>query len=232
MKIIGIIPARYGSTRFPGKPLADIAGKPMIQWVYEGALKSKILGRVIIATDDKRIFQCAGRFTKDVVMTPEFKSGTDRLAFVSENMDCDIVVNIQGDEPLIDANVIDSAVKPLAENSGIDAATVATEFESETEKSNPNNVKVITDKKNFAIYFSRLPLPAALKHIGLYVYKKDFLIKFSKMAQTELELKEKLEQLRILENGYKIYVTKTVYNTIGVDTKEDLEKVRKIISRR
>jgi 3-deoxy-manno-octulosonate cytidylyltransferase (CMP-KDO synthetase) len=232
MKIIGIIPARYGATRFPGKPVADIFGKSMIQWVYEGAGRSKILDKIIIATDDKRVFECASKFTKDVMLTPEFNSGTDRLAFAAKNIDCDIVVNIQGDEPLIEAAIIDSAVEPLVKDGKIDSGTIAAEFENESEKNNPNNVKVITDKNNFAIYFSRLPLPASLKHIGLYVYKKDFLMKFSKMEQTELELKEKLEQLRIIENGYKIYVTKTGYKTIGVDTKEDLEKVKKLLAAR
>lgn len=230
MKITGIIPARYGSTRFPGKPLADINGKPMIQWVYESAKKSKLLGSVIIATDDKRILDAAHKFTKDAVLTPQFNSGTDRLAFVAKNIECDIVVNIQGDEPLIKPEIIDSAISPLASNKDIVAGTIATEFENENEIKNPNNVKVIIDKNGFAIYFSRLPLPSSLKHIGLYAYKKDFLKKYAEMAQTELELKEKLEQLRILENGYKIYVTKTDYKTIGVDTKEDLEKVKKLIS--
>ena len=232
MKIIGIIPARYGSTRFPGKPIAVIAGKPMIQWVYEAARKSKILGRVIIATDDKRILDCAAKFTKDVMLTPEFNSGTDRLAYAAKDIDCDIVVNIQGDEPLIKPEVITAAVAPLAEIPAIYVGTIATEFETDSERDDPNNVKVIVDKNNFAIYFSRLPLPAALKHIGLYVYRKDFLMKFSGLKQTELELKEKLEQLRIIENGYKIYVTKTGYKTVGVDTKGDLEKVEKIISQR
>jgi len=230
MKIVGIIPARYGSTRFPGKPLAEILGKPMIQWVYENAAKSKILDKIIIATDDKRIFDAALKFTKDAILTPEFNSGTDRLAFVAKNIDCDIAVNIQGDEPLIKAGIIDAAVQPLVKDSGIVVGTIASEFENEDETKNPNNVKVIIDKNNFAIYFSRLPLPAALKHIGLYAYEKRFLMKFSGMARTELELNEKLEQLRIIENGYKIYVTKTDYKTIGVDTEEDLEKVKKLIS--
>ena len=226
MKIIGIIPARYSSTRFPGKPLVKIKGKPMIQWVYEAASKSKLLDEVIIATDDKRISDCAGKFAAKVVMTPICNSGTDRLAFTVKKINCDIVVNIQGDEPLIKAEMIDSAIRPLLENKNVLVSTLATNFESETERNNPNSVKVILDKNNYAIYFSRLPLHSSLKHIGLYVYRKKFLLKFAQMKQTPLELAEKLEQLRILENGYKIYVAKTKHKTIGVDTKSDLEKVK------
>jgi len=227
MKIIGVIPVRYNSTRFPGKPLVKILDKPMMQWVYEAALKSKFLDEVIIATDDKKIYDCAGTFGAKVVMTPECNSGTDRLAFVVRKINCGIVVNIQGDEPLLEPEIIDAAIKPLTINKNNQVSTIATNFESENEKNNPNNVKVILDKNNFAIYFSRLPLPNSLKHIGLYVYKKNFLLKFAGMKQTPLELAEKLEQLRILENGCKIYVAKTKYKTIGVDTKSDLNEVKK-----
>ncbi|MDO8734595.1 MAG: 3-deoxy-manno-octulosonate cytidylyltransferase [Elusimicrobiota bacterium] len=230
MKIIGIIPVRYNSTRFPGKPLVKILDRPMIQWVYEAAMMSKFLDEVIIATDDKKIFDCAGTFASKVVMTPECNSGTDRLAFIVKKINCDIVVNIQGDEPLIKAEMIDSAIRSLLENKNVLVSTLATNFESETERNNPNSVKVILDRNNFAIYFSRLPLSGSLKHIGLYVYRKDFLLKFAAMKQTSLELAEKLEQLRILENGHKIYVVKTKYKTIGVDTKSDLEQVKKWLS--
>ncbi|HAX62068.1 MAG TPA: 3-deoxy-manno-octulosonate cytidylyltransferase [Elusimicrobia bacterium] len=230
MKIIGIIPARYSSTRFPGKPLVKISGKYMIQRVYEAASESKLLNEVIIATDDKRIFDCAKKFGGKVVMTPKCNSGTDRLAFTVKKINCDIVVNIQGDEPLIKPEMIDLAIKPLLKNKSIIVSTIATEFCNAKEKNSPNNVKVILDKNRFAIYFSRLPLPNSLKHIGLYVYRKFFLLKFARMKQTPLELSEKLEQLRILENGYKIYVAKTKYKTIGVDTKSDLEKVKKWLS--
>jgi 3-deoxy-manno-octulosonate cytidylyltransferase (CMP-KDO synthetase) len=229
MKIIGIIPARYSSTRFPGKPLVKIKGKPMIQWVYEAASKSKLLDEVIIATDDKRISDCAGTFASKVVMTPECNSGTDRLAFTVKKINCALVINIQGDEPLIKAEMIDSAIRPLLENKNVLVSTLATNFESETERNNPNSVKVILDKNNFAIYFSRLPLSGSLKHIGLYVYHKDFLLKFAQMKQTPLEISEKLEQLRILENGHKIYVEKTKYKTIGVDTEDDLKKVKRVL---
>lgn len=229
MKVIGIIPARYFSTRLPGKPLVRILDRPMLQWVYEASLKSRLLDEVIIATDDKKIFDCAGAFNAKVVMTPECKSGTDRIAFASKKINCDIVANIQGDEPLIKPEIIDAAIKPLIKNKSIVVSTIATDFENEKEKNNPNNVKVILDKNNFAIYFSRLLLPNSLKHIGLYVYRKNFLLKFSQLKQTPLELAEKLEQLRVLENGYKIYVSKTKYKTIGVDTKDDLKKVKRVM---
>ncbi|PKM92943.1 MAG: 3-deoxy-manno-octulosonate cytidylyltransferase [Elusimicrobia bacterium HGW-Elusimicrobia-4] len=233
MKIIGIIPVRYNSTRFHGKPLVEIFNKPMIQWVYEAAMMSKFLDEVIVATDDKRIFDCATGFGAEVVMTPECNSGTDRIAFTVKKTNCDIAVNIQGDEPLIKPEIIDAAIEPLVKNKDIQVATIATTFENEKEKNNPNNVKVILDKNGFALYFTRYSLLATrylYKHIGLYVYRKKFLLKFSQMKQTPLELTEKLEQLRILENGYKIYVAKTKYKTIGVDTKSDLNKVKKWLS--
>jgi len=229
MKIIGIIPVRYNSTRFPGKPLVKILDRPMIQWVYEAAMMSKFLNEVIIATDDKRIFDCAGTFASKVVMTPKCNSGTDRLAFTVKKINCDIVVNIQGDEPLIKAEMIDSAIRSLMENKNVLVSTLATNFESETERNDPNSVKVILDKNNYAIYFSRLALPNSLKHIGLYVFRKNFLLKFSRMKQIPLELAERLEQLRILENGHKIYVAKTKHKTIGVDTKDDLKKVKRVL---
>ncbi|MEW6555800.1 MAG: 3-deoxy-manno-octulosonate cytidylyltransferase [Elusimicrobiota bacterium] len=230
MNVIGIIPARYSSTRLPGKPLIKISRKPMIQWVYEAVLKSKLLDRIIIATDDKRIFDVAKSFNADIVMTPRCNSGTDRISFASKKIDCDIVVNIQCDEPLIKAAMIDSAIKPVIEHKNILVSTLAADFYDTEEKNNPNNVKVILDKNNFAIYFSRLPLPNSLKHIGLYVYRRNFLLKFAQMDQTPLEKAEKLEQLRILENNYKIYVVKTKHKTIGVDTKNDLEKVKKMLA--
>ncbi|MBN1384988.1 MAG: 3-deoxy-manno-octulosonate cytidylyltransferase [Elusimicrobia bacterium] len=233
MKIIGIIPCRYAATRFPGKPLAKIFGKPMVQWVYEASLKSRFLSKVIIATDDRRIFNSAKSFGADVVMTPECNSGTDRVVFAARKIDCNIVVNIQGDEPLIKPGIIDSAINPLVNNKKISVSTIAVKFEKQKDILNPNNVKVIVDKSNFAVYFTRYPLlvqSCQYKHIGLYVFRKDFLLEFSKMKQTPFEIAEKLEQLRILENGYKIYVARTRYKTIGVDTPGDLNKVKKMLS--
>ncbi|OQA92593.1 MAG: 3-deoxy-manno-octulosonate cytidylyltransferase [Elusimicrobia bacterium ADurb.Bin231] len=230
MKVVGIIPARYGSSRFPGKPLVRILGKPMIRWVYEGAKKSKLLDQVIVATDDKRIFNCVTDFGGDAIMTPECSCGTDRVAYVARKIVCDIVANIQGDEPLINEDVIDAAVLPLIKNKRIMAGTAATEFNTEEEKADTNNVKVLLDRNNYAVYFSRMALPCALKHIGIYAFRKKFLIKFSRMGQTPIELAERLEQLRILENGFKIYVGRIYCRTTGVDTEKDLKTILKILS--
>src|SRR3990167_885990 len=249
MDVIVIIPARYASTRLEGKPLLDIAGKPMILWVYERVGAARFVKYVIVATDDKMIFDAVKGFKGKVVMTSvSHKSGTDRLAEAAANLKCDMVVNVQGDEPLIEPKMIDEAVKPLVDDSEVYMATLKTKILDAEELNNPNVVKVVTDRNNFALYFSRLPIPyhrdewkdpkhltihgsrfTVFKHIGLYVYRKDFLLKFARMKPTLLEEAEKLEQLRVLENGYKIKVVETKYNSIGVDTKEDLEKVRKIV---
>lgn len=241
MKIIAIIPARYESTRFPGKPLASINGKPLIQHVWERVSKAQSLNRVIVATDDERIFKTVKEFGGEAEMTLQNHStGTDRISEVAKNIDADIIVNVQGDEPLIEPDVIDEAVKPLMNNSEILMATLKTRIINNEELKDPNVVKVVTDKNDFALYFSRFtipyvrdtdsqPHPAHYKHIGIYVYKKDFLLKFAQMKPTLLEEAEKLEQLRALENGYKIKVVKTEYNSIGVDTPEDLEKVKEIL---
>ncbi|MBI3754552.1 MAG: 3-deoxy-manno-octulosonate cytidylyltransferase, partial [Deltaproteobacteria bacterium] len=237
MNVVAIIPARYGSTRLVGKALLDIAGKPMIQWVYERAGKARLVHDVVAATDDKRIFDAVKGFGGKAVMTSaSHKSGTDRLAEAATNIKCDVVVNVQGDEPLIEPGMIDEAVKPLVDDSEVDMATLKTKILDAEELNNPNIVKVVTDKNGSALYFSRYPIPYVreqgqeknihYKHIGLYVYRKDFLLKFAGLKPTPLEEAEKLEQLRALENGYKIKVVETKYNSIGVDTKEDLERVR------
>lgn len=261
MKITAIIPARYASTRLEGKALLDIAGKPMIQHVYERTKKAKLISDVIIATDDKRIFDAVKGFNGKVVMTsPDHKTGTDRIAEAANNTTADIIVNVQGDEPLIEPDMIDEVVLPLLRDTSILISTLKTKIQDEKEVLNPNCVKVVTDKDGFALYFSRLPIPYVreqenppipplwgqisnlspmgkggldhYKHIGLYVYRKDFLLEFAKMGPTPLEDAEKLEQLRALENGYKIKVVETKYNSIGVDTKEDLERVREIFRRK
>ena len=249
MHVVAIIPARYASTRLNGKPLLNIAGKPMIQWVYERAKKAKLTNDVIAATDDKRVFDAVRYFGGTAVMTsPEHRTGTDRIAEAADGLNVDIIVNVQGDEPLIEPEMIDEAIRPLTNDSEIVAATLKTKIRDEAELNNPNVVKVVTDKNDFALYFSRLPVPyhrdewkdlkhltvhgsrfTVFKHIGLYVYRKDFLLKFAKMKPTPLEEAEKLEQLRVLENGYKIKVVETEHDSIGVDTEEDLEKVRKIV---
>lgn len=243
MDVVAIIPARYASTRLEGKPLLDIAGKPMILWVYERAGKAKLVNDVIVATDDKRIFDAVKGFKGKVVMTSaSHKSGTDRLAEVAANLKCDMVVNVQGDEPLIEPKMIDDVLRSMMDDANLQMATLKTKITDEEELSNPNVVKVVTDKNDFALYFSRLPIPYVrskeqessafhYKHIGLYAYRKDFLLKFAQMKPTPLEEAEKLEQLRILENGYKIKVVETKYNSIGIDTQEDLERVRNIVEK-
>lgn len=237
MKIIGVIPARYASTRFPGKPLADINGKPMIQHVYESARKSKRLNRLVVATDDKRIFNAVGGFLGEVVMTSsKHKSGTDRIGEVAAMpgfKDADIIVNIQGDEPFIDARNIDKAIEPLLKDKDIQVSTLAAKIDDIREINDPNTVKVFFDKEKFAIDFSRKIKPHNqgkkkanyYKHIGLYVYRKNYLLKFIKTRPSKRELAEKLEQLRILDNNGDIKVVLTRLNSQSVDTKEDLKKI-------
>lgn len=242
MKVVGIIPARYNSSRFKGKALADICGKPMIQHVYEQAKKSRLLNNLIVATDDRRIYNAVINFGGKAVLTKMHSSGTDRIAEAAGKIKADIIVNIQGDEPLISSRMIDSAVSHFKKDKSAVMGTMKKEIASIEEALNPNIVKVITDKDNNAIYFSRLPIPflrdenkrkvsvkTYYKHIGLYLYTRAFLLKFSRMKQTLLEKKEKLEQLRALENGYKIKVYETDYDTIGVDTPDDLKQVKKMI---
>lgn len=240
MNIYAFIPARFNSSRLPGKPLEDINGKPMIQWVYERSGEAKHVKEAIIATDDERIVKAAEGFGGKCVMTShEHRSGTDRIAEASKDIDADIIVNIQGDEPLIDPAVIDEAIQPLLDDDSIVMSTVKTRITQKEELSDPNTVKVVTDDNDFALYFSRSQIPysfdtgkedaqVAYKHIGLYVYRKDFLVKYAAMELSNLEKTERLEQLRVLQNGYKIKVIETNYNAIAVDTPEDLEKVRSI----
>lgn len=237
MRTIGIIPARYASTRLPGKPLADIWGKPLIQYVYEQAKKAKSLDEVIIATDDERILKAVQKFGGKAMMTsPTHPSGTDRCAEVAEKIDCDFVINIQGDEPLIPPTVIDRVAQALWESPPEIPMSSAATIASEEERKNSNVVKVVLDKDNFALYFSRSPVPfirnpiaPTLRHIGIYSYRKDFLLKFISFPQTPLELTESLEQLRALEHGYKIKVVIVDYSPVGVDTPEDLERVREML---
>lgn len=237
MKNICIIPARYSSTRLPGKPLKDICGKPMICRVYERAKNSKLADEIIVATDDERIFQAVEKNSGRAIMTrADHKTGTDRLAEVAEKFpDAEIVVNVQGDEPLIEASLIDELIEQFADEN-LQMATVATELFDEEEMKNPNNVKVVIDKKNNALYFSRslIPYPRnagkakVYKHIGIYAYRRNFLLNYAKMEPTELEKSESLEQLRALENGFKIRVIKSDCKFIGVDTEEDLKLVNEI----
>jgi 3-deoxy-manno-octulosonate cytidylyltransferase (CMP-KDO synthetase) len=238
MRVTAIIPARYASTRFPGKPLADIQGKPMIQWVYERALRATSVQRVIVATDDERIAAAVRNFGGEVQLTrSDHPTGTDRLAEVAERVETDLVVNVQGDEPLIEPRMIDQAVTPLRKNPGISMGTLKSPIVSLEDFHNPNVVKVVTDRQGFALYFSRAPIPhprdlpggpgaiGAFKHVGLYVYRKDFLLTYPKLTPTPLENLEKLEQLRALEHGFRIRVVETALTSQGVDVPEDLERV-------
>jgi 3-deoxy-manno-octulosonate cytidylyltransferase (CMP-KDO synthetase) len=240
-KVIGVIPARYSSTRFPGKPLVDILGKPMIQWVYENAMGSKLLDFLIVATDDERIYNVVKSFGGNVIMTPSnIQTGTDRVAYVLNEFDADIVANIQGDEPLLTSEMIDRAIEPFLNSEKVDISTLAVKTNDVDLIFNPNVVKVVFDKDKIALYFSRSPIPFCCdaknekdwlklgnfyKHIGLYVYSRESLLRFVSLRRSSLEEIEKLEQLRALENGFRIKVVISESDTIGVDTPEDVEKV-------
>jgi 3-deoxy-manno-octulosonate cytidylyltransferase (CMP-KDO synthetase) len=232
-KIIVCIPARYGSTRFPAKVLAKDTGKFLIQHVYEQANLAKLPDRVIIAADDKRIVEAAKSFGAECIMTnPDCPSGTDRIAEAVGGLDFDIVVNLQGDEPEIDPANIDTVAKLLADSSQCGMATLAAEFENKEQVGDPNLVKVLLDRNSRAIYFSRSVIPYDrekggigetknyLRHLGIYAYRKDFLLKITKLPQTPLEKLEKLEQLRAIENGFDILVAKVKHTCAGIDTPE------------
>ena len=235
MKAIGIIPARYASTRFPGKPLVEIAGKPMIEHVYRRTSAAGSLAEVWIATDDERIRQAAETFGGRVVMTrDDHPSGTDRIAEAAARLEADVVVNVQGDEPLLDPAEIDAVVAPFAANADLVMTTAATPILRAEDAAADSVVKVVTDRQGYALYFSRLPIPyyrgggggTHMKHIGLYAYRKDFLLTYASLLPTPLEQAECLEQLRVLENGYRILVVPTEHDAISVDTPEDLDRVR------
>lgn len=237
MKVVCVIPARYGSTRLPGKPLADIAGKPMIQRVYERVSKAKRPDAVIVATDDRRVYDAVVSFGGQVVMTRnDHPTGTDRLAEVAEGLaDVDVIINVQGDEPLIEPTLIDELADLFAADDAPDMATVGAPL-AEEEYNEPSAVKVVCNKKGDAMYFSRslIPYPrhnfvnSPLKHIGIYAYSKPFLLQYATMEPTPAEQTESLEQLRALENGYTIRVIPTQSRFVGVDTPEDLALVNRI----
>ncbi len=240
MIVTGIIPARYSSTRFPGKPLILIDGKSMIQRVYEQAQKSKLINNVIVATDNKEIFDCVRGFKGNVIMTSnKHKTGTDRICEVIKKIKSDIIVNIQGDEPFIKPINIDKAIKPLLKDKSLNVSTLAVEMVNDFY--DINKVKVVFDKNNNALLFSRSLIPNNIKravnikiykHLGLYVYRKKFLLKFNKTTQSEIEKAESLEQLRILWMGEKIRVVVSKDDSISVDTKSDLRKILKHIKKR
>ncbi|MFC1657949.1 3-deoxy-manno-octulosonate cytidylyltransferase [Candidatus Omnitrophota bacterium] len=240
MEAIGVIPARYSSTRFQGKILADICGRPMIQHVWEQAKEARLLDDVIIACDEEEVFKVASDFGANCVMTSKgHLSGSDRITEVISPLEVKVVVNIQADEPLIKPIMIDSLAETLIRDDSVYMATLIKQIEDAEEVNNPNAVKVVVDKNNFALYFSRaaIPFPADkkfnpvyYKHIGLYAYTKDFLFRYKNILPSSLERAEKLEQLRVLEEGLRIKVIETKFDTIGVDTPADLEKVTQILS--
>ncbi|MGH9450762.1 MAG: 3-deoxy-manno-octulosonate cytidylyltransferase [Terriglobia bacterium] len=234
LRILGVIPARYASSRFPGKALVPIAGKTMLQHVWERASQARYLTSLVIATDDERIRAAAQEFKAQVMMTrADHLSGTDRVAEAASASNAEIVVNIQGDEPLIDPAAIDAAVLGLLDRDDTPMSTLKKRIEREREIADPNVVKVVADAQDNAIYFSRSSIPyfrqgepaVYFKHIGLYVYRRDFLLSYPDLPVGPLERAERLEQLRAIENGHKIHVAETEYESLGVDTLEDWERV-------
>jgi 3-deoxy-manno-octulosonate cytidylyltransferase (CMP-KDO synthetase) len=246
VKVVGIIPARYASTRFPGKPLALIAGQSLIQRVVEQCKKAKSLSDVIVATDDERIFSAAQKFCRVEMTSPNHPSGSDRIAEVAAKVACDAVVNIQGDEPMIDPAVIDAVANALGNS---EMSTAATPIKNTADLINPNVVKVVVNAAGHALYFSRRTIPylreaasgstseqlaafAFLKHLGIYGYRRETLLRLVKYPVSPLENAEKLEQLRALENGIPMAVVTVAYDSVGVDVPEDVAKVENIFSHR
>jgi 3-deoxy-manno-octulosonate cytidylyltransferase (CMP-KDO synthetase) len=240
--VIAIIPARYESTRLPGKPLALIDGRPMIQHVYERTAAVPGIDRVIVATDDARIRDAVARCGGEAFMTSSAHvSGTDRIAEVARGLDADVVVNVQGDLPFLDADMVIAALAPLRHDPTLGMATLKTPIRSREEWENPNVVKVVTDRRGMALYFSRCPIPFHRdgagdgfgdRHIGLYAYRRDFLLTFAGLTPTPLEQHERLEQLRALENGYPIKVEDVTTAAVEVDTPQDLERARALAQSR
>jgi 3-deoxy-manno-octulosonate cytidylyltransferase (CMP-KDO synthetase) len=249
IRTVAVIPARYGSTRFPGKPLADLAGKPLIEHVYSRAAACRALDSVLVATDDARIASAVRAFGGNVRLTAAtHPTGTDRLAEVARTLECDLVVNVQGDEPLIEPAMIEQALAPLAADPSLLMSTLCRRLDHPDEAHDPHVVKVVVDRQGFALYFSRAPIPYLTgpesfsidgagrdprhflyKHVGLYAYRRDFLMTFACLEPTPLERAEALEQLRALEHGYRIRVVETAHESIGVDTPQDLERVRQLL---
>lgn len=242
--IVGIIPARFASTRLMGKPLANIGGKPMIRHTYERAIKSKLLHEVVVAVDDSKVYDVVKGFGAKVEMTPaDIQTGSDRIAFVAEKLKgAEIIVNIQGDEPFIHPRMIDEAIEPLLFDKSVDVSTLAKKITTIDELRSKSIPKVVFDYNNYALYFSRSPIPFVrdakndleriamtdiFKHIGLYVFRRDALFKFTSLMPTDLERIEKLEQLRMLENDMKIKIVTTEFDSFSVDTQKDLETARK-----
>ncbi len=249
MSAIVIIPARYASTRFPGKPLALLKGVPVIQHVYKNAMNSSLAGDVVVATDSVKIFEAVLSFGGKAVMTAgDHESGTDRTAEAARSMDYDIIVNVQGDEPLIQHEMIDEVISVL-DDKRASIGTLAVRIKDSGDIFDPNVVKVVFNADGFAFYFSRAPIPyhrdewkdlnqftvhgsrfTVFKHIGIYSYRRDVLTRLSELPPSHLERIEKLEQLRAMENGFSIKIKETIYETFGVDTPEDLERMEKCLN--
>ncbi len=238
-RILGVIPARFDSSRFPGKALAVLAGKPMVQHVYERATGSRYLSDILVATDDERIAAAVRAFGGQVRMTRrDHATGTDRVAEIASAEPAPLYVNIQGDEPLIDPEAIDAAILATYGDESISMGTLKKRITDPTDILNPNVVKVVTNLVGDAIYFSRCPIPYErdgrgsganfYKHVGLYVYRRDFLLRYPDLTVGPLEQTERLEQLRALENGYRIRVVETEYESLGVDTPQDLDRIREL----
>ena len=238
--VVAIIPARYHSTRLPGKALADIAGRPMIEHVYRRAAAATAVTSVLVATDDDRILEAVRAFGGAACMTsPHHVSGTDRLAEVAAELACEIVVNVQGDEPLIEPSMIDEAVEPLLADPMVVMSTLRRRIDDPDELRNPNVTKVVVDREGYALYFSRAPIPfvrdggtpaPAWRHVGLYVYRRDCLLQLAGLPPSTLERSEALEQLRALEHGIRILAVETAHDSIGVDTPDDLERARRLLA--
>jgi 3-deoxy-manno-octulosonate cytidylyltransferase (CMP-KDO synthetase) len=237
---VAIIPARYQSSRLPGKALAEIDGRTMIEHVYRRAAAATSIASVIVATDDERIRRAVVAFGGDARMTsPQHQSGTDRIAEVAAGIEADLIVNVQGDEPLIEPGTIDAAVAACAADPSLPMSTLRRLIEAQPDAANPHVTKVVVDRDGYALYFSRAPIPfvrrgcppaPAWRHIGLYVYRRETLLRLARLPPTALEQSEALEQLRALEYGIRIKVIETVHDAIGVDTAEDLERVRRLVA--
>ena len=241
--IVVVIPARYGSTRLPGKPLVQLAGQSMIQWVYARAKLAQTVNRVIVATDDERIVQAVKAFGGEARMTrPDHRTGTERVAEVAAHEAGDVFVNVQGDEPLLDPVAVDTAVAALLEDSATSVSTVATPIKAPADIMDPNVCKVVLDFDENALYFSRAPVPWVrdtasklrvrhLKHLGLYVFRRDALLEYPTLPQGELERIEQLEQLRWLENGWKIRVAEVEHDAVSVDVPADIARAEKLLGK-
>lgn len=233
-----MLPARFGSTRFPGKPLATILGKPLIEWVYQGASRVRGATRVLVATDDVRIAAAVRGFGGHVVMSRGIHpTGTDRVAEVAKTLRTDIVVNLQGDEPIFDPAMVEEMIAVMARNPEVEIATACHPIQDTESLLSPHVVKVVVDQRHHALYFSRAPIPngalfdgaRALRHVGVYAFRRDALAKFAKLPRTPLEIAEQLEQLRALEHGMTIAVVETRHATVGVDVPADIKNVERFI---